>query len=355
MTTVFTMLIVLGALIFVHELGHFLLAKVFRVKVEKFSLGFGPKVWSKVVGETEYCVSAVPLGGYVKLFGESPRQEVEENERERSFIHKKLWQRALIVAAGPLSNLIFAFCIFFVTFMIFGKPTLPTIVGGVQDGLPAQRAGIKPEDRIIRIDGRSVKEWNELAEIIREGGERPLNISFVRGPEVFTVQVIPVMTRQRNLFGEEVTVPAIGISGSSNVIMDRMNPFGAFMAGIDRTGGFVYITYVSIVKLVQRIVPISTLGGPILIAQLAGEQMQAGIVPLLLFVALLSINLAVLNLLPIPILDGGHLLFLGIELVFGKPVSPKNREIAQQIGLVILISLMAVVFYNDLVRLLVKG
>lgn len=355
MTTIFTMVIVLGALIFVHELGHFLLAKVFEVKVEKFSLGFGPKIWSKMIGETEYRLSTVPLGGYVKLFGESPGEEIGETEKDRSFIHKKLWQRGLIVAAGPLSNLIFAFFVFFVSFVIFGRPTLPTTIGSTQDGLPAERAGLKIGDQITHIDGCPVKEWGELAEIIREGGKRSLDISFVRNSEVFTVQITPVMTTGRNIFGEEVTFPVIGISASDDVTMERMNPLEAFVAGIDRTGKIIYLTYVSIIKLVQRIVPISTLGGPILIAQLAGEQAQAGIVPLLFFVALLSINLGVLNLLPIPILDGGHLLFLGIELILGRPVSLKKREIAQQIGLVILISLMAVVFYNDLVRLLVKG
>lgn len=355
MATVFTVIIVLGVLILVHELGHFLLAKVFKVKVEKFSLGFGPRIWSKVVGETEYRISAVPLGGYVKLFGENPGETIEADEKVRSFIHKKWWQRGLIVAAGPFSNLIFAFFIFFITFMIFGQPTLPTTIGGVQDGLPAQVAGLKPGDRITHINGRPLKEWDELAGMVRKGGKQPLDIYVVRDGKTFRVQITPVITTHRNIFGEEVTVPVIGISASDDIIMDRMNPVEAFVAGIDRTGKIVYITYVSIIKLVQRIVPISTLGGPILIAQLAGEQAQAGVVPLLFFVALLSINLGVLNLLPIPILDGGHLLFLGIELILGRPVSLKKREIAQQVGLVILISLMAVVFYNDILRLLVKG
>lgn len=352
--TVLTVVIVLGALIFVHELGHFLIAKAFKVRVESFSLGFGPKVWGKVVGETEYRLSAVPLGGYVKLFGEGPREEVAETERHRSFIHKKMWQRGFIVAAGPLSNLVFAFFIFFITFIIFGKPTLPTTVGGIQPGMPAEKAGLKPGDQIIQINGRSVREWDELAENIREGGTQPRVISFVREGKVSSIKITPVLATYRDLFGEEVTIPAVGIAASSDVTLDRMNPLEALVAGIDRTGRIVYLTYVSIIKLLQRIVPISSLGGPILIAQLAGQQAQAGIVPLLFFVALLSINLGVLNLLPIPILDGGHLLFLGIELILGRPVSLKKREVAQQIGLVILISLMAVVFYNDLVRLLVK-
>lgn len=355
MATILTMVIVLGALIFVHELGHFLLAKVFRVRVEKFSLGFGPKVWGTVVGETEYRLSAVPLGGYVKLFGENPQQEIGEAEKERSFLHKKLWQRCFIVAAGPFSNLIFAFFIFCVIFIFFGRPILPATVGGVQTGLPAEKAGLKPGDRVIQVDGHPVREWDELAELIRQGGRRPLDISAERGGQVFRIRITPVMTSHRNVFGEEITFPAIGIVASTDITMEKMNLLEAVVAGIDRTGRIVYLTYISIVKLVQRIVPISSLGGPILIAQVAGEQAQAGIVPLLFFVALLSINLGVLNLLPIPILDGGHLLFLGLELVLRRPVSPKNREIAQQIGLVILISLMAVVFYNDLVRLLVKG
>lgn len=354
MTTIFTMIFVLGALIFVHELGHFLIAKLFKVKVEKFSLGFGPRIWGQSVGETEYRLAAIPLGGYVKLFGENPGEEVSEAEKSRSFVHKKAWERALIIAAGPASNLLFAFFIFTLTFIIFGRPTLPTVVGGIQKGLPAEKAGLKPGDRITEINGRAVMEWDQLAEAIRQNDGHPINLQLTRNGKVIFVKIIPVVTTHQNMFGESVKVPVIGILAPNEVAMEKMNPLEAIGAGIDRTGRIIYITYLSVVKLVQRIVPMSTLGGPILIAQLAGQQAEAGIVPLLFFVALLSINLGVLNLLPIPILDGGHLLFLGIEFILGRPVSVKKREIAQQVGLAILIVVMAVVFYNDLVRILVR-
>ncbi len=354
MTTVVTMVIVLGALIFVHELGHFLMAKFFKVKVERFSLGFGPKIWGQVVGETEYRLAAVPLGGYVKLFGENPGDSIEEADRSRSFMHKSIWQRTLVVAAGPVSNLVFAFFIFFVTFTLFGRPSLPTTVGGLQAGFPAEKAGLKAGDLIVQVNSRPVAEWSELTEAVQKNTEQTLQIAYVRDGKTNVIRITPVVTTHRNIFGEDIKVPVIGILAPNEVIMEKMNPFRAFVAGLDRTGQIIYITYVSIIKLVQRIVPISTLGGPILIAQLAGQQAEAGIVPLLFFVALLSINLGVLNLLPIPILDGGHLLFLGIEMLLGRPVSLKKREIAQQVGLVILISLMAVVFYNDIGRLFVR-
>ncbi|MFH1148768.1 MAG: RIP metalloprotease RseP [Pseudomonadota bacterium] len=350
MTTVLIMIIVLGALIFVHELGHFLLAKMFRVRVERFSLGFGPKIWSQTVGETEYRLAAVPLGGYVKLYGENPGEEVEEAEKKRSFMHRSLWQRALIVGAGPISNLIFAFFVFFITLALFGRPTLPPVIKDVQKGLPAQKAGLKSGDRILKIDGRRVDEWEGLAAIISENEERPLVISFVRQGRAMETRVTPMLITRKTIFGEEVKLPAIGIMPPDEPVMERIDPLEAFVGGARQTWRTVHLTYTSIVKLIQRIVPISTLGGPILIFKLTGQQAEAGIVPLLFFVAVLSINLAVMNLLPIPVLDGGHLFFMGVELILGRPVSLKKREIAQQIGLVILISLMAVVFYNDILR-----
>lgn len=352
MTNILIMIIVLGALIFVHELGHFLLAKIFRVRVEKFSLGFGPKIWSQTVGETEYRLAAVPLGGYVKLYGENPGEDVEEAEKERSFIHRSLWQRALIVSAGPISNLVFAFFVFFITLALFGRPTLPPVIRDVEKGLPAQKAGLKSGDRIVKINGQKVKDWEDLTVIIRENEEKPLAISFVREGRVIETSVSPIVTTRKTIFGENVRLPAIGIIAPDEPIMERINPFEALLGGASQTWQTIHLTYLSIIKLIQRIVPISTLGGPILIFQLTGQQAEAGIVPLLLFVAVLSINLGVLNLLPVPVLDGGHLLFLGVELILGRPVSLKKREIAQQIGLVILISLMAIVFYNDILRVI---
>ncbi|MBW2145763.1 MAG: RIP metalloprotease RseP [Deltaproteobacteria bacterium] len=341
--------IVLGVLIFVHELGHFLLAKRLGVKVLKFSLGFGSRLVSKKIGETEYQISAFPLGGYVKMVGENPEDQVSPEEETRSFSGQRLWKRIAIVVAGPGFNFLFAMVIFSMLFFV-GIPSLTTEIGDIRKGFPSEKAGLQPGDVIAAVNGRKIQFWEELSESIRNSQGRPLTFTVLRGEKTFDISISPVNSSGQNLFGEEVSNWIIGISGSSNYINRRFGPLTSIWRGVEQTWKISQLTILSVVKLIQRIIPMDTLGGPILIAQLAGKQAREGILNFFFFMALISVNLGILNLLPIPILDGGHLLFFMIEAVVGVPVKARFREVAQQVGIFLLIVLMAFVFYNDIMR-----
>ncbi len=352
MISIVSAIIVLGILIFVHELGHFIFAKIFKVRVEKFSLGFGPKLFGKKIGETEYLISAFPLGGYVKMVGESDIEDLPEEDRSRSLLAKPPWQRILIVVAGPLFNIVFAYFAFITVFMI-GVPFATTKIGEVIKDKPAARAGLKADDIVIAVNNHAVSKWSELSRSIIESGGKPLDMRVKRGNETFLVRIVPEITTQKNLLGDTVKAPIIGIAVSNDFVIERFGPGESFIKGSEQTWNVVKLTYVALAKIVSRAIPLDTIGGPIMIAKMAGEQAEAGIASFVTFMALLSINLGVLNLLPIPVLDGGHLLFYTWECLFRKPVSLKTREVAQQIGLVILIGLMVLAFYNDIVRYVV--
>ena len=345
--------VVLGLLIFVHELGHFLFAKLFGVGVEKFSLGFGPKVFGKTVGETEYLLSAFPLGGYVKMVGESPEAEVAPEDLARSFMGKSPLKRIVIVAAGPMFNLIFAAFLFVLVYMI-GVPAATTRIGEVIADKPAALAGLLARDLVVSINGKAVSRWDEFSSTIAGSNGAPLDIVVERNGKRLPFRIIPETKEGKNLFGEKVSYPVIGVIAAGEMVTDRFSPATAIVKGCQQTWKVITLTVVSIGKLIERVVPLDSVGGPIMIAKMAGEQASAGGVNFLAFMALLSINLGVLNLLPVPILDGGHLFFYFFELVFRKPVSMKVREMAQQVGLVLLIALMVLAFYNDIVRYLLN-
>ncbi len=377
MTVVYA-IIVLGILIFVHELGHFLLAKMMGVTVEKFSLGFGPKLFSKKVGDTEYLLSALPLGGYVKMFGEAgfieggelhhpPEtsateggeegtpilRELTEEEKSRSFYHKPVGARIAIVMAGPVFNLLFAWFIFILLCMT-GVPTVTTKIGEAITDKPAARAGIKKGDQITAIDGKPINHWEQIAETVTASKGKPLAITIVRENLPHTFTITPEPRTSKNLFGEKVAGYAIGVASAGDVVTEHYSPFQAVIKGSAQTWKVIDLTALSFVKMVQRVVPMDSVGGPIMIAKMAGEQAAAGVANFLAFMALLSINLGVLNLLPVPVLDGGHLLFYFIELIFRRPVPQKFREYAQQIGMALLLGLMVLAFYNDIIRYFVS-
>lgn len=370
--------IVLGVLIFVHEFGHFLVAKLFNVRVEKFSLGFGPKLVGKQIGETEYLVSAFPLGGYVKMFGEggfieggeshhaasedgaesgaadageaaaAPR-ELTEEEKKRSFAHKPPLARIAIVMAGPVFNLVFAWFAFIVLCML-GVPSITTKIGEVLKDKPAAKAGIQKNDVVTAINGKAITHWEEVAEAIAATKGKPVVVAIKRNAADLQFTIIPEPRISKNLFGEKVNGFAIGVASAGEVVTEHFGPLQSVVKGTVQTGKVIEITVMSLVKLAQRVVPLDSLGGPIMIAKMAGETAQAGGSSFLAFMALLSVNLGVLNLLPVPVLDGGHLFFFFWELVFRRPVSQKAREYAQQVGLMLLLGLMVLAFYNDIIR-----
>lgn len=351
-TNIISFAIVLGVLVFVHEFGHFLLAKLMGVGVEKFSLGFGPRIVSKKIGMTEYMISAIPLGGYVKMVGESPEKELDDSLLRLSFSHKGLFKRSLIVLAGPVFNLLLSVSIFFVFFQVSGLPIMKPEVGEVQEGMPAHEAGIRRGDRVISIDGKPVTRWEEMADLIKQSSGRPLPIEILRGNSTVLVKVAPKLLSSQNLFGEQVDKYVIGITASGAVTVQQLNLFQCLAQGVFQTWQIAKLTVLAIGKIITGTVSAKTLGGPIMIAQLAGQQAEAGIINLIFFMALLSVNLGIINLLPIPVLDGGHLLFFLIEAVSRRPLNHKMREVAQQIGIFILILLMIYVFYNDIARIL---
>ncbi len=354
MIYIFSFIVVLGILIFVHEFGHFIVARLIGIEVQKFSLGFGPRLAGFKRGETEYLVSAIPFGGYVKLLGETPEDDVSPEKEDRSFSHRPPLHKLLVVLAGPGFNIVFAAFVFWFIFMA-GMPVLKPVVGQVIEGSPAEKAGLVKGDEIIEIDGVPVSRWEDVAKVIKEKGAGKLLVLKVkRGGEVVEVSLAPELRIVKNLFGEEVKEPKIGIVASGDFEIRRYDPFNAFFLGIRETGKLIYLTVMTVVKLVERVVPLKSLGGPILIAQLAGDQAKQGPMPFFYFLALLSVNLGILNLLPIPILDGGHIMIYSIEAVTGREMSMKVRGIVQQIGLVIIITLAVLVFYNDIARIFTK-
>ncbi len=350
----FYFLIALGILIFVHEFGHFLVARRLGVGVTKFSFGFGPKIFGVTRGETEYLVSAIPLGGYVKLVGENEGEEIPPALAQRSFHDKPVWVRMAVVGAGPAGNLLFAVLVFWVVFLI-GVPTLTTRVGEVVAGSPAERAGIRAQDLVVRIGDREVSTWDDLALGIRgSGAGRELPLTVRRDGKEIRIVVVPEVAEGRSAFGESTAEPKIGIISGREVVTRRYDPASALVRGVGETGRLISLTAQAVVKLVLRVIPADTVGGPLLIAQIAGDQARQGVSPFVHLLGLLSVNLGILNLLPIPILDGGHLLFFTIEGLRRKPLSPQARALAQQVGLAVILMLTALVFYNDITRLIAR-
>ena len=352
MTTAWSFLLVLSGIILVHEFGHFIVARGCGIRVLKFSLGFGPRVCGVVRGATDYCISLIPLGGFVKMLGEQPNETVPPEEVSWSFSHKPVWQRFLVVVAGPVFNFIFAWLIFLLIFLAYGKPIILPDIGEVQTGSPAEKAGVMPGDRIIAIDGRNIHKWEEVSEEIRANDGSTIVLTLQRGQTTVSVDIIPKIYKLKNIFGEEINVPMIGVAAAGDFEIEKLSPLTAIVQAFSRTWELIVLTGQVIVKLFQRVIPLSTLGGPIMIAQMAGQQAELGILNLFYFMALLSVNIGFLNLLPIPVLDGGHLAFLAVEGIRGRPLTMRQKAIAQQIGILFLIVLMLVIFYNDIARLL---
>jgi regulator of sigma E protease len=346
-----SVVILLGILIFVHELGHFLAARISGVGVLKFSLGFGPKIVGKRIGETEYVLSWIPLGGFVKLLGESDsEQPLSPEDEKRSFLKQAGWKRMLIIFAGPLFNFLLAILIFVIVFM-YGIPNLTADIGEVQKESAAAIAGILSGDKIIAIGGKTINHWDELRPLIAAGNGKEVEIIVQRGDEKKYFLIKPKIAKSKNLFGEEVSTYLIGISPSGKVVTEKKNPWQAVIAACEKTWEISELTVLAVVKMLEGTISPRTLGGPIFIAQIAGAQVREGVIPFILFMALLSINLGVVNLFPIPVLDGGQIMFNAIELIIRREISIKVKETAQQIGFALIIMLMIFVVIIDIERM----
>jgi len=349
--TLLSFAVALGVLIFVHELGHFLVAKKLGVKVLRFSIGFGPVLFSWRKGETEYAISAIPMGGYVKMLGEEDEEEAQANP-ERAFSTQPVRRRGAIVFAGPAMNFVFAFFVYAILFVAVGVelPSNEPRVGGVSMGLPAERAGLQAGDRVVAVSGTPIPTWEELSKAILGSKGEKLQLTVERDGKQFQVEITPALLENRSIFGESTgNVYRIGIEASHE--WHRVEPWRAVGLAAQQTWTASAVVVKGLALMFQGRVPLRELGGPIAIARAAGQQARAGARQFLSMLAFLSVNLAVLNLLPIPALDGGHLAFFLVEGVMRRPLRPRHREIAQQVGLLLLITLMVFVFYNDIHRL----
>jgi regulator of sigma E protease len=266
-----------------------------------------------------------------------------------SFEHKPVWARMIIVAAGPVFNVLFAVAVFWLVFMA-GVPTLLTEIGTVQANYPAADAGLRPGDVVEAIDGRPVATWDELTSIVHASAGVSREFAVRRDGESVTLRITPRPSPSTTVFGEATTVGLVGITPADRFETRRYGPLAAAGHSLRRTGEIMKLTLVGIIKIFQRIVPANSIGGPIMIVQMAGQQAQLGVMNLVFFSAFLSISLGLFNLFPIPVLDGGQIWFLLAEAVRGRPLSRRVREVTQQIGLGLLVLLMLFAFYNDLTR-----
>lgn len=356
---IFWFLVVLTVLVFVHELGHYLVARWNGVRVEVFSIGFGPELfgWTDRA-TTRWKISAIPLGGYVKMFGDAdpasmPSADIREmtpQEREVAFHHKRLPQRAAVVAAGPVANFVFAIVALAGLFMTLGQPFTPPQVGTVQDGSAAQAAGIQPGDTIASIDGTAIQRFEDVQRIVRLDPGHALSIVLHRGDKDVSVSVTPKLSEVTDRFGNKHEYGLLGIIGQG-VQYVRYNPLTAVARAAGETGEIVGGTLQAVWQMIIGARSTDELGGPLRIAQMSGEVAQYGISAILSFMAVLSINLGLINLFPIPVLDGGHLLFYAAEALRGRPLGQRAQEYGFRFGLALVLTLMVFATWNDLVHL----
>ncbi len=334
-------IVVLGLLIFVHELGHFLAAKRAGIRVEEFALGFGPKTVSKVVGETEYSIRMLPLGGFVRVAGTNP-EEASFHTDPRGYNRKPLRSRAGFIAAGPAMNFATSIVLFFVLFSVLGLPTPTLVIGSVLPGLAGDEAGLREGDQILSINDRPVTSWDEIVGIIQKSPGQELVFTVRRAGRVERVRVVP---------RENPHDPSLGYVGIGPQTAVRRQGILAGIVSSIRATAAVCVLWIKgiILMLLQKIEP--DVAGPVGITQLIGEATRTGIRNLVYLTAALSANLGILNLLPIPALDGSRLVFLGIEAVRGKPVDPDKENLIHLVGFAFLIVLGLVVTYRDLLRL----
>ncbi len=354
-------LVALMVIIFIHELGHFLAARWCGVKVEAFSIGFGREIvgWQDRQG-TRWKLCWIPLGGYVKFLGDAnvtsmPETLPAEKLRDPGNFHgKPVWQRAVVVAAGPFANFVLAIAIFAVAFTLVGLPVMEPRIDEVVAGSAAERAGIRPGDLVVEIDGRAISSFSDLQEMVVTRAEEPVKILLERSGTRLTVEAIPVLHEQADGFGGKFRVGLLGVKHNpeGDVLYERLDPLSAVGKGAERTWFIVATTFKYLGKLFTGRESADQLGGPIAIAKVAGDAASVGIFQFMSVVAFLSVSIGLINLFPIPMLDGGHLIYYGIEAIRGKPLGINAQEWGFRVGFSLVIMLMVVGTWNDVVRLI---
>jgi len=343
-------LVVLSALIFFHELGHYTAARFFGVYVEVFSIGFGKKIASFRWMDTDWQISAIPLGGYVRMKGQDDLDPAALSRDSDSYNVKKPWQRIIILLAGPLANFALAW-VFFYAIALGGPKALAPVIGDVVLDSPAQDAGLMKGDKVLSIDGKSITTWNELSDHIKSSSAT-ITLAVDRSGTLQILNVTPKIMQSQNLFKETINKPMVGIAPSGNTLTLQLSPLEAVSYATEETYTSSLLIFQSVQKLITGVVPAKEVGGVVSIVQITADATAYGWMSLFFFSALISVNLGVLNLLPIPALDGGHIMFNLYEMIRRKAPS---EEIITRLtigGWVILLGLMSLGLYNDITRLM---
>ena len=357
-------LFVLTLVVFFHELGHFLVARRCGIRVLVFSIGFGPELFGlNDRHDTRWKLSAIPLGGYVKFFGDENAASVPDaaalaamtdEERRHSFVHQSVGRRAAVVVAGPVANFLLAIVIFAALFMVFGKPSTSPRVDAVQPGSAAEAAGFQPGDLVLTIDGRRVESFPDMQQIVSTSAGETLVFEVDRGGVKVTLKATPALKESKDRFANVHRIGVLGITRSPSPEDTHFQPVGPLKAlelGVQRTWFVVERTLSYIGGVISGREAADQLGGPIRIAQVSGQVASEGLPSLFSLTAVLSVSIGLLNLFPVPLLDGGHLLYYAIEAVRGKPLSDRAQEVGFRIGLAIVVMLMIFATYNDLLHL----
>ena len=340
--TIVSAVFVFGLLVLVHEWGHFITAKMTNMRVDEFAIGFGPKLISWQKGETLYALRAIPLGGFNRIAGMDLDEE-ENDAGDRAYFKRPIWARMVVILAGSVMNFVLPVVLFFLIFLCVGvqTPSTEPIVGAVMANRPAASAGLMAGDRITSINGQTINEWANISEVFKDSAGKPFEVTYLRGDESRHTTVIPVLDESSNRV-------VIGIQGS--VVSQEVSIGEAASLSVEKTWRIFKAMLEALAMLVTKEGASSELSGPIGVAQMAGEVAQHGFIPLLNFAAFLSLNLGIVNLLPVPALDGGHFITLVIEAVRGKQMSKKAMYYIQAVGVVILMSLMIFATFNDITR-----
>lgn len=348
--------VVLTVLVFVHEWGHFIVARLNKVRVEVFSIGFGPEIfgWTDSKG-TRWKISWVPMGGYVKFFGDAnaastPDQALQymsPQDKAVSFHHKRVGQRAAVVAAGPVANFMLAILILAGFFTIYGKPVTPPVVGAVVEKSAAERAGFQAGDRIVRIDGSKVSSFIDVQQQVTLNTGETMTVVIDRNGKEVELRPTPEIVVLTDRFGNQQKIGRLGISRPAGEL-EKLGPAQAIWQATAETGNIVNLTFKFMGQIITGKRSTEDMGGPLRIAKISGESAQEGLATLIWFMAMLSINLGLINLFPIPMLDGGHLLYYGIEAAMRRPLSERMQEYGFRLGLALVLGMMVLATWNDL-------